>query len=391
MINSEFILHLTLLDTIGPAIIQKIIEMQRSDVSASDLYLFSQTDWMNIFGFTERVAQKLAIGLSDKKILENELHLIAKHTIQWLSIQNSEYPQLLREIYLPPSILYFQGNQSLFNVAQKSLSVVGARKADKYGKQVVDRIIPDLVAANYIIVSGGALGIDTMAHEVAIKTGGATIAVFGSGLLHYYPASNTNLFKAIIEHNGLIVSSFPLKMQPLSGNFPARNRIVTGLSHGCLVVQAAQKSGALISAHYAMEQGREVFAIPGPIDDELSVGCNMLIQNGAKLVITSADILQEFGDRIILPDKQVTQEKALQLTFESVATVVSPKKIDSIESSLYTSEQQKIIAACKQPSSFDMIIAVTQLSPEIIQSELFNLQLDGIVAQDFTGMWSVLS
>ena len=126
-----------------------------------------------------------------------------------------------------------------------------------------------------------------------------------------------NYLNLLLINGGVVVSSFPLTMEGLPGNFPARNRIITGLSHGCLVVQAAQKSGALISAHYAMEQGREVFAVPGPFDNELSAGCNGLIQNGAKLVMSSADILTEFGDRIMLPDKKVTEHKAMQLNLES--------------------------------------------------------------------------
>jgi DNA processing protein len=397
MHNKQLILHLTLIENIGPATIQPIIE--RSDVSASDFYLFSASDWMHTFGFTSATAQKLAEGLSYKKNLEDELNLIERNNIQWATIQDEAYPQLLREIYLPPSVLYWQGKTD-FSDMKKSLSVVGARKADTYGYRVVNTLIPDLVAANYTIVSGGAKGIDTMAHEATIKSGGKTIAVLGSGLLHLYPAGNMRFFKSIVDHGGLVVSSFPLRMEPLPGHFPARNRIITGLSRGCLVVQAAKKSGALISAHYAMEQGREVFAVPGLFDDELSVGCNTLIQSGAKLVTSVSDILEEFGDRVII-DNRVIQEKAIQLSFESA--IIPEKKIEkphidkyalsaeaSAKEEKFSDTQKKIIVACKQSTSFDSIINVTQLTAEIIQSELFNLQLDGVVSQDFTGMWVAL-
>ncbi len=426
MNNKHFILHLTLIENIGPAIIQKII---RSDISVSDLYSFSQADWINNFGFSEGTAEKLADGLANTKMLQAELTLIEQHDIQWVTFEDESYPQLLKNIYLPPAVLYWQGAslcahpelvEEYPRAPEKKLAIVGARKADNYGQHAIDLLVPDLVAADYTIVSGGARGIDTMAHQATLNHNGKTIAVLGSGLLRPYPYQNTKLFKLIAENGGTVVSSFPLTMEGLPGNFPARNRIITGLSHGCLVVQAAQKSGALISAHYAMEQGREVFAIPGPLGSELSAGCNTLIQQGAKLVTCTADILQEFGDRVILPDKKVVEEKAKQMSLESFQCA-RPEPVegylgalkDSLQQvqtereraqrsdklrdthvdkySNYSPQQKSIIIACKKPISFDDIIASTQLPLEILQSELFNLQLDGVISQDFTGMWVVHS
>jgi DNA processing protein len=397
MHDKNFILHLTLIENIGPSVIQRIL--QRSDVNPSDLYLFSQADWMHSFGFSEGTSEKLVDGLANTKILATELALIQEHNVEWITFADETYPHMLKNIYLPPAVLYTMGASLHTYEKQKLIAVVGARKADDYGQRVVDTLIPDLVAANYAIVSGGALGIDAMAHEAAIKSGGRTIAVLGSGLLKPYPTSNKKLFASIIAHGGTLVSSFPLNMEALPGHFPARNRIVTGLSRGCVVIQAAQKSGALISADYAMEQGREVFAVPGPVGNELSAGCNALIQKGAKLVTCTADILEEFGDRVVLPDKKVMQEKAQQLSLES-ATIIPAKKIEKPAVNKYApsaealakeerySEQQKlIIIACKQLISFDDIITKTQLDPVLVQSELFNLQLDGVIEQDFTGMW----
>jgi len=367
----HLLLHLTLIEGIGPHVIQKIIE--RSDVQTSDLYAFSYADWMHTFGFTENVAFKIVNGLSDKKILEQELNLIAEHNVEWMTITDETYPALLKEIYLPPIVLYFHAhNMSVFK--SKCLAVVGARKGNEYGQRVINSIVPDLVAAGYTIVSGGALGIDAMAHEAALKCGGKTIAVLGSGLLKPYPSANKKLFAAIVENGGIVASSFPLTMDSFPGNFPARNRIVTGLSRGCLVVQAAQKSGALISAHYAMEQGREVFAVPGYVDDELSAGCHQIIQEGAKLVVSSADILQEFGDRVVLPEKAVLEQQVL------FADDFGKK---------YSTIQKHILRICKNPTSIEDIVVTTQLDLDVVQSELFNLQLDGTVEQDFTGMWVV--
>lgn len=392
MLNKHLLLHLTLLEDIGPAIIQKI--MQRSDVQASDLYAFTAVDWKLNFGFTDVTAQKIATGLADTKILERELALIEQHKINWMTIADEMYPQLLKEIYLPPIVLYWLGQAW---PAAKSIAIVGARKGNEYGKRVVNAIVPDLIAAGYTIVSGGALGIDTMAHEAALQANGKTIAILGSGLLYLYPSQNKSLFKRIIDSGGILASSFPLTMEPFPGNFPARNRIVTGLSRGCLVVQAAQKSGALISAHYAMEQGREVFAIPGALGDELSAGCNQIIQEGAKLVMSSVDILHEFGDRIILPHAKITQQimesKLLQqqVLFSNQSDLPSRDRLEREKdfAEIYSENQQKIITACKQSVSLEDLIAITNLSFEQVQSELFVLQLDGIVSQDFSGLWSL--
>jgi len=396
MFDRHFILHLTLIENIGPATIYPILELQRSGACASDLYLFSTADWKQTFGFTDLTAEKLVDGLACTRILDEELDLIAANNVQWAISEDETYPPLLREIYLPPAVLYWQG-EPLHDI-KKTLSIVGARKADSYGYRVVNALVPDLVAAQYTIISGGAEGIDTMAHEATLKAGGKTIAVFGSGLFRPYPTSNCDLFKSIVQNGGSIVSIFPLRMRSLPGNFPARNRIITGLSQGCLVVQAAKKSGALISAHYAMEQGREVFAVPGPVDDMFSIGCNTLIQSGAKLVMTSNDILEEFGDRLMLCDKKIMEHRAQQLSLESVMGLpkksvksVVDKYVLSAEALAkeehYSDVQKKIITACMQSSYFDTIVTQTHLTSEVVQSELFNLQLDGVISQDFTGMW----
>jgi DNA processing protein len=370
----QFILHLSLIDGIGPASIQAInMYVKRSDVSASDLYSFLVSDWVRECGVTERAAQLLVVGLSDKTTLENELALISRHNIKWVTIADEQYPALLREIHIPPSVLYWQGGD--FNDEQKNIAIVGSRKSNFYGQRVVNALVPGLVGAGHAIVSGGALGIDAMAHDATLKAGGKTIVVLGSGLLNLYPATNKRLFAAIRENNGLLVSSFPLMTEPKPGNFPARNRIIAGLSHGCLVVQAAKKSGSLITAQYALEQGREVFAVPGPIDDELSVGCNMLIQQGAKLVVTADDIINEYGSRVIIHDVYAPIRHVQQALFA----------VDEL-----TPVQKQIIHACKQPVPLDEIVAITALDFSVVQAELFDLQLAGKVQQDFLGMWVAL-
>lgn len=386
MIDKYFILHLSLIPDIGPGAIQKIIERIRSGACASDLYSFSASDWMHYCGLTEKSAYKVFSGLSDKKIFEKELSLIKHHQIKWVTIVEDSYPKLLRAIYMPPAVVYWQGGE--FDDRQKHIAIVGARAANTYGQRIVTSLVPDLVAAGMAIVSGGARGIDTIAHEVAVQSHGRTIVVLGSGLLEPYPLSNKALFKRVVENNGLIVSCFPLLFQPLPAHFPARNRIIAGLSHGSIVVQAAQKSGALITAHYALEQGRDVFAVPGPIDDPLSAGCHALIQNGAKLITSAADIIEEYGMKV-----QSSVARDIQITLHDAQKLLTKKIVEKKEMSFdnnYSDVQKQIMNACARPSSLDDIIQVTNLPMDTVQLELFNLQLDGKVAQDFIGMWSII-
>jgi len=205
-------------------------------------------------------------------------------------ILDKEYPALLKQIHLPPIILYCRGAK----LSNNNFSIVGSRKGSIYAENVCKHIIPKLID-QYTIISGGALGVDSMAHKEAIKSGGRTVAVLGSGFLQPYPRENIDLFRAIVDNGGTVISPFNLKMEPLKGNFPARNRIIAGMSVGTLVVQAAVKSGAHITAAFALEQGREVFAVPGSIFEEISLGCHSLIQQGAKLVSCPEDILEEIN------------------------------------------------------------------------------------------------
>lgn len=385
MVDKNFILHLSLIEGIGTTVISKIVNNKGSDVQTSDLYSLSIQEWMHFYGLTELKASKLVAGLSDKTVLATELDLIARHHIKWASLFDEEYPQLLREIYVPPAILYWRGGD--FNDAEKRLAIVGARAANSYGARTVSSLVPDLVNAGLVIVSGGALGIDTYAHSAALKSAGKTIVVLGSGLLKEYPPSNKKLFDAIAAQGGIIVSSFPLLMDPLSGHFPARNRIIAGLSQGSLVVQAAEKSGALITAHYALEQGRDVFAIPGMFDDALSVGCHNLIKRGAKLVTCAQDIIEEYG--VITPvvrDRQIMLHEAEQRVKKEIIKNNTVQKVVPVLFGC-TDVQKTLIEVCHKPVSLDDIVQKTELDMCQIQSELFNLQLDGKVSQNFVGMW----
>lgn len=213
--------------------------------------------------------------------------------IKEIKIGNIKYPQKLKEIYDPPTTIYVLGNDEILN--EKAIAIVGARKATTYGKKVSLEMSKELSKKGINIISGLALGIDTYAHlgNIQAQSLGKTIAVLGSGIDKIYPKENIELARKIIKSGGCIISEYPIGTEPQKKNFPQRNRIISGLSNGILVVEASKKSGALITAEFGLEQGKEIFAIPGDIMKQQSEGCNMLIKDGAKIVLSVEEILEE--------------------------------------------------------------------------------------------------
>lgn len=222
--------------------------------------------------------------------LQKEKEAIEALGISYVSFLDSHFPKPLQEIYHSPAGLFYKGVLPSWD---RAIAVVGARKASPYGKNACRTLVKGMVAAKVVIISGGATGIDSIAHRAALEGKGQTVAVLGCGLDKVYPKENEKLFQEIIE-NGAILSEYPLGMAPLSGNFPARNRIISGLSKGVLVVEAALRSGSLITAELALQEGRDVFAVPGSIFSEQSQGTNHLIQEGACLVMAANDIVREY-------------------------------------------------------------------------------------------------
>lgn len=362
--NNTTILHLSLIPGVGPATIKIILEkVTREDLG--QLYSFRVPDFCEL-GLTYDRAMKVVTGLQDQALLEKELALIEKYKIGWCTLGSSEYSALLAEIEQPPAVIYYQG-QNLF-YSDKAIAFVGARKADAYARVVVDKLVPPLVQDDWIIVSGGALGTDTFVHDAVVSSRGKTIVVLGSGLLHWYPASNSGLFNKVIQAGGMIVSCFSLQTQPIAANFPARNRIIAGLSQGSVVVQAASKSGALITAEFALEQGRQVFAVPGSIEHGLHDGCHYLIQQGAKLVTNVHDILVEFG----YADVQKVREEQAQLPLIS-----QEKDLDSIA----------ILDKLLSSKSTEDLLCSLDLPLEDLMQKLFDLSLQGKISQDIMGLW----
>lgn len=202
------------------------------------------------------------------------------------------YPERLKHIYNPPWVIFAKGRLNVMQ--ERALAVVGMRQATLYGQEAIERLLPPLIEKGICIISGLASGIDTLAHRAAVEREGSTIAVLGGGLFHIYPRDNTALALKMMKEQ-LILSEFPPFMKPERWMFPMRNRLISGLSDGVLVVEAKMKSGSLITAQHALEQGKDVFAVPGKITDQSSDGTNLLIQEGAKLVLHYEDIVSEMN------------------------------------------------------------------------------------------------
>ncbi len=230
---------------------------------------------------------------TDLSKVESYLNL---NKIDILLYSKPDYPAILRDIHQPPAILYKKGRLSLNDLPELSIAIVGSRKADSYGLCVAEELGRDLSRADVCVISGLARGIDAKAHEGALKGQAGTVAVQGCGIDRIYPKQNTALAEAILSHErGCIITEFPLGSEPLAWHFPQRNRIISGLSRGVVIVQAAVKSGAFITIETALEQGKDVFAVPGQIHNPLSAGPHRFLQEGAKLTASVNDILEEYG------------------------------------------------------------------------------------------------
>ncbi|WP_394232544.1 DNA-processing protein DprA [Niallia oryzisoli] len=251
----------------------------------------------SLYDLNSHLLSTLKIDASIHRELESQsiLNRIQQYeieNIQIITIFDPEYPQLLKETYKPPWVLYTKGDPVLLS-AEKKLAVVGSRQATAFGKKSIELLFPQIVTHQVVVVSGLAAGIDAEAHQTAIRLGGRTIGVIAGGFEHIYPKQNEKLAQDMMK-NHLVISEYPPSTSPQKWHFPMRNRIIAGISHGTLVIEAKKRSGSLITADYALQEGREVFAIPGHILSPYSVGTNELIQQGAKLIITSKDILEEF-------------------------------------------------------------------------------------------------
>jgi DNA processing protein len=288
-----------------------------------------------------------------KIALDDEMEKLKRYGVQLLTWHDDDYPARLKEIYDYPPLLYIRG--SLTAADEWCLAVVGTRRATAYGRQVTEEIVADLARNNITIISGLARGIDSVSHQAALDAGGRTIAVLACGLDIIYPAENLNLARRIIE-NGALISEYPLGTKPKPDHFPRRNRILSGMSLGVLVTEAGEGSGALITANLALEQNRDVLAVPGSILSPSSRGVNNLIQEGAKLVQNCQDILEELNLRAV----------AQQLEFKEI---IPESETESVLLKRLSTE----------PAHIDNICAGSGLPVATVSSTLAMMELKGLV------------
>ncbi|PIS05130.1 MAG: DNA-protecting protein DprA [Candidatus Buchananbacteria bacterium CG10_big_fil_rev_8_21_14_0_10_42_9] len=302
-------------------------------------------------GFSDKVAAKIVSerkNVNPAELLEN----LKKDELNVLTQKNPEFPSLLQGIYDPPMLLYYKGK--LECVSKLCLAVVGPRKASNYGKNITQELIKDLAPYNITIVSGLALGIDAIAHQAALDTNLATIAVLGSGLNKIFPIHNQGIAQDIINSGGLILSEFEPEMHANKQTFPIRNRIISGLCSATLIVEAGAKSGALVTAECALDQGREVLSVPGNITSLQSHGTNKLIKDGATIVTNANDILN-----------------ALNLTENKISSTNIPIAFSS------ESEKQIYELLIQQGMTVDTIIDTTKLDPAVVHATISTLELKG--------------
>ena len=295
MTELEALVGLNLISNIGSVRLGKLLEVFGKP---QEIFSAKYEHLTSILGIGNQIAADIVSF--KKENIEKELSSSEKLGIKILTLNDGDYPENLKQIPGSPIVLYVSGSIT----AQDNLAVgiVGSRRASLYGLSSAEKFAAWLSARGITIVSGMARGVDTYAHRGALKAKGRTIAVMGSGFNHIYPAENADLAKEI-SFSGAVISEFPMDTKPLPGNFPRRNRLISGLSLGVLITEAARNSGALITADFALEQGREVFALPGRIDSAGSMGTNELLKQGAKIVTCCDDILEELNFKI--SDKNV--------------------------------------------------------------------------------------
>jgi DNA processing protein len=327
----------------------------------------------NIFSADESILKSLKLNAQQIQQIKTPNNKLIDESLKWVDTENqhiitiadNQYPSRLKEISRPPLLLFIKGQINC--LAQLQLAMVGSRNPSPTGLQNAKQFAFELAQAGLTITSGLAIGIDGASHQGALAADGTTIAVLGSGLHYIYPKRHCKLADQIME-TGALISEFPLSLSPQPKNFPQRNRIISGLSLGTLVVEATNRSGSLITAKFAIEQNRDVFAIPGALQNPLARGCHQLLQQGAKLITDVADILEE------LPDLEYN---------------ACTKKTQKMSQTLDSTDRKLLECVGFELTSIDEIIERSGQSTAYVNSRLLNLELHGYIKQHLGGYWRV--
>ncbi len=347
------LLYLLTIPNIGPGRIRRLFSVFHS---VAEVQRAPIRQLLSIPGFDHKLVQYIRQG-GDARVVEQQLKRFQELAVNHRTIWDAQYPAPLKQIPDAPVVLFYKGQWP--NRWPPAIAVVGTRNPSAYGRTITERLVRELVQAGVAIVSGFARGIDTIAHTIALREGGFTVAVLGNGLDRIYPPENRRLYEKI-AHKGLLLTEFLLGTGPDAVNFPRRNRIISGLCQGVLVVEAGLKSGAIITAEYALQHNREVFAIPGPITAPRSAGTNRLIQQGAKLVQSVQDILDELPPLTpsITPPPQ-RDISHLSPRFQSILNTLS----------------------FEEPRHIDQLVLKLNASPATLLADLLQLELQGLVKQ----------
>ena len=345
------ILCLSQIPGIGP---QRIRNLFARFKNPEEIFRASFRDLVAVEGIDKTLAMNIK-QYQKNDFAVQQIERAKRYGVEIVNFWDAGYPALLKNIHNPPVLLFVRG--SIPAMSTRCIAIVGTRNPSPYGKLQAEKFSRELALNGVTVVSGLARGVDTIAHKIALSNGGQTLAVLGSGIDTIYPEENRPLAEQIATC-GAVISEFPMTTKPDAMNFPRRNRIIAGLSSGTLVVEAGSKSGALITADFAVEQGREVFAVPGNINNPKSFGCNNLIQQGAKLVQCLEDIFDEVGMKKVLPGE--SDRSRIPLTSQ-----------ERIVMSFLTNEVQHI----------DIIASQCQLPTSLVLSVLLSLELKNVVRQ----------
>ena len=353
---TEACIALNMLPTVGPVRLRKLLEVFSAP---QQILAAKRSDLRKVEGIGREVADQ--IGNWESTVdLAAELQRVREFGVTVITQESRSYPNPLREIHAPPIVLYVWGE--LQERDHHAIGIIGARRTTHYGTESAKKLAYQLAYAGLTVISGLARGIDTAAHQGALAAKGRTIAVIGSGLAKLYPPENAALAEKIRSGNGAIVSEFSMEIEPDRQTFPMRNRIISGWSHGILVVEAGLNSGALITAAQALEQGRSVYGVPGHINAPSAMGSNRLIQQGAKLVMDASDILDDL--QILLPEAKPLPEAA------------------SRQLPPLSEEERRVYDAINASETpIDQIAAQCDLPSAIVSSTLLRLELKRLVKQ----------